>query len=192
MPALKYRFGPFLLRMRTRELFRDEIKLKLRPQAFHVLAVLLERSGDCVTREELEERVWSGNQLVDAEHGLNTAIKELRASLSDSASNPRYVETLPKLGYRVIVPVDVIADEPVERMTGAAANPEGPVPDRRVPEATTAFGAARRLAVSLVVGAAVIVALLVLLKSPLSRRRHIQQVSPNDTRVMLAVLPSKI
>jgi TolB-like protein/DNA-binding winged helix-turn-helix (wHTH) protein/tetratricopeptide (TPR) repeat protein len=189
MPALKYRFGPFLLRMRTRELFRDETKLKLRPQAFQVLAVLLERSGDCVTREELEERVWPGNQLVDAEHGLNTAIKELRASLGDSASKPRYVETLPKLGYRVIVPVEGVADLPVESASRVSARDELVLEAKSIPSGPPSMGTKRRWAVSLVVGAAVIAALLVLLKSPLSRTQDTQQVSPNGTRVMLAVLP---
>lgn len=189
MPALKYQFGPFLLRMRTRELFRDGTKLKLRPQAFQLLAVLLERSGDCVTREELEERVWPGNQLVDAEHGLNTAIKELRASLGDSASKPCYIETLPKLGYRVIVPVEAIADAAVERATGAASIPEESITDRSIPAITSGSGVKRRWAVSIVVGAAMIAAALGLLKSPWSRTPEAQQVSAKPARVMLAVLP---
>lgn len=189
MPALQYRFGPFLLRVRTRELFREETKLKLRPQAFQVLAVLLERPGDCVTREELEERVWAGNQLVDAEHGLNTAIKELRASLGDSASKPRYIETLPKLGYRVIVPVEEIADEALERTTGAAANGEKPPGERQTSGATGASGIKRRWAVSLLVGATVIAASLALINAPWSRTHDTQQAAPKTTRVMLAVLP---
>ena len=101
----KYQFGPFELRVQTRELYNQGVKLKLRPQAYQVLAVLLEHSGECVTREELQKRVWPSNTFVDFENGLNTAIKQLRASLNDSAAGPRYIETLPKLGYRVIVPV---------------------------------------------------------------------------------------
>ena len=102
----KYRFGPFELRTQTRELYKHGVKLKLRPQAYQVLAVLLERAGDAVTREELLKRVWPSDTFVDFEHGLNTAIKELRGALSDSATEPRYIETLPKLGYRVIAPVE--------------------------------------------------------------------------------------
>ena len=94
----KYRFGPFELRTQTRELYKHGVKLKLRPQAYQVLAVLLERAGDAVTREELLKRVWPSDTFVDFEHGLNTAIKELRGALSDSATEPRYIETLPKLG----------------------------------------------------------------------------------------------
>jgi len=78
----------------------------VRPQPFQVLEVLLERRGDVVTREELRERLWQADTFVDFEHGLNTAIKELRAVLSDSATEPRYIETMPKVGYRIIVEVD--------------------------------------------------------------------------------------
>ncbi|HET6931883.1 MAG TPA: winged helix-turn-helix domain-containing protein [Candidatus Acidoferrum sp.] len=82
----------------------------MRPQPLQVLEVLLERGGDVVTREELRERVWQADTFVDFEHGLNTAIKELRAVLNDSATEPRYIETMPKMGYRMIV--DVAAPEP--------------------------------------------------------------------------------
>ena len=101
----RYRFGPFELFPRTRELLKEGRRLKVRPQPFHVLMVLLERDGDVVTREELRERVWQADTFVDFEHGLNTAIKELRAALNDSATEPRYIETIPKVGYRMIVPV---------------------------------------------------------------------------------------
>ena len=80
--------------------------MKVRPQPLQVLEVLLERGGDVVTREELRERVWRADTFVDFEHGLNTAIKELRAVLSDSAAEPRYIETMPKVGYRMIVDVE--------------------------------------------------------------------------------------
>ena len=102
----KYRFGPFELFPRTHELFKQGSRLKVRPQPVQVLVVLLEHEGDVVTREELRERVWQADTFVDFEHGLNTAIKELRAVLSDSATEPRYIETVPKVGYRMIVPVE--------------------------------------------------------------------------------------
>jgi TolB-like protein/DNA-binding winged helix-turn-helix (wHTH) protein/Tfp pilus assembly protein PilF len=104
--ASQYRFGPYQLRTRTRELYKHGIKLKLRPQAFQVLIILLERAPDPVTREELRQKLWSSETFVDFEHGLNTAVKDLRGTLSDSASEPRYIETLPKLGYRIIAPVE--------------------------------------------------------------------------------------
>ncbi|HEX8872106.1 MAG TPA: winged helix-turn-helix domain-containing protein [Candidatus Acidoferrum sp.] len=104
-----YRFGPFELRARTRELYKNGVRLKMRPQPFQILLALLARSGDIVTREELRRLLWSAETFVDFEHGLNTAIKELRGLLNDSAGEPRYIETLPKLGYRVIAPVTQVA-----------------------------------------------------------------------------------
>ena len=112
--ALTYRFGPYELRTRTRELYKQGSKLKLRPQPLQVLLVLLECAGNVVTREELRERVWSSDTFVDFEHGLNTAIKELRGVLSDSAAEPRYIGTLPKMGYRMIVPVEAEASPKAE------------------------------------------------------------------------------
>jgi TolB-like protein/DNA-binding winged helix-turn-helix (wHTH) protein len=112
-PTSLYRFGPFELRVGTHELSKSGIKLKLRPQPFRVLELLLERRGDVVSREELRELLWKSETFVDFEQGLNTAVKELRASLSDSADAPRYVETLPRIGYRIIVPVEALpAREP--------------------------------------------------------------------------------
>jgi TolB-like protein/DNA-binding winged helix-turn-helix (wHTH) protein/Flp pilus assembly protein TadD len=111
----KYRFGPFELRTQTRELYKHGVRLKLRPQGYQVLALLLEHAGECVTREELQKRVWPSNTFVDFENGVNSAIKQLRASLNDSAAEPRYIETLPKLGYRMIAPVGYEADSAGER-----------------------------------------------------------------------------
>jgi DNA-binding winged helix-turn-helix (wHTH) protein len=100
-----YRFGPYELRARTREVYKDGIRLKVRPQPFQVLLALVARSGDIVTRGELQRLLWPAETFVDFEHGLNTAIRELRGLLNDSANEAHYIETLPKLGYRVIVPV---------------------------------------------------------------------------------------
>jgi eukaryotic-like serine/threonine-protein kinase len=106
-PLTIFRFGPYELRPRTRELYKQGTRLKLRPQPFQVLKLLVERAGEVVTREELRELLWSAETFVDFEHGLNTSIKELRGALSDSVSEPRYIETLPRLGYRIIMPVKV-------------------------------------------------------------------------------------
>jgi len=103
--APTYRFGPFELRSRTRELYKHGTRLKLRPQPFHVLQLLVERNGDVVTRDELYAALWPEKPFADFEHGINNSIKELRGILSDSASEPRFIETLPRLGYRIIVPV---------------------------------------------------------------------------------------
>jgi TolB-like protein/DNA-binding winged helix-turn-helix (wHTH) protein/Tfp pilus assembly protein PilF len=103
-----YRFGPYELRPRARELYKEGIKVKLRPQPFRVLELLVQQRGDVVTREALRQRLWESETFVDFEQGLNTAVKELRASLSDSAELPRYVETVPRVGYRIVVPVETV------------------------------------------------------------------------------------
>jgi DNA-binding winged helix-turn-helix (wHTH) protein len=107
----RYRFGPYELRTRTREIYKFGLKLKLRPQPFQVLQVLVERSGEVVTRDELRQTLWPAETFVDFEHGLNTSIKELRRVLSDSARRPRYIETLPRLGYRMLAQVEPPAHE---------------------------------------------------------------------------------
>jgi TolB-like protein/DNA-binding winged helix-turn-helix (wHTH) protein/lipoprotein NlpI len=125
----RYRFGAFELFPRTRELRKQGSRLKVRPQPFQVLEVLLERGGDVVKREELRERVWQADTFVDFEHGLNTAIKELRAVLSDSATEPRYIETIPKVGYRMIVPVETPEAESAARTVIAMGESAPPIGD---------------------------------------------------------------
>lgn len=110
-PNAIYRFGPYELRTRTREVYKNRIKLKLRLQPFQVMQALVERAGDVVTREELRQLLWPAETFVDFEHGLNTSIKELRGLLNDSATEPRYIETLPKLGYRLLVRVSTTCAE---------------------------------------------------------------------------------
>ncbi|MGA2631408.1 MAG: winged helix-turn-helix domain-containing protein, partial [Terriglobia bacterium] len=101
------RFGIYEVNLRAGELRRDGAKIKLQEQPFKVLAMLLERPGEIVTREELEKALWSTDTFVDFEHGLNKAINKIREALDDSADNPRFVETLARRGYRFIAPVDV-------------------------------------------------------------------------------------
>jgi Tol biopolymer transport system component/DNA-binding winged helix-turn-helix (wHTH) protein len=96
------RFGPFCVDLHTHELRKDAIKLRLVGQPFEILAMLLGRPGELVTREELRERLWPGDTFVDFDHGLNAAVNKLREALCDSADSPRYVETLPRRGYRFI------------------------------------------------------------------------------------------
>jgi TolB-like protein/DNA-binding winged helix-turn-helix (wHTH) protein len=127
-----YRFGPYEVRPESREIYKHGLKLKLRPQPFQVLQVLVERPGEVVTRDEFRQRLWSAETFVDFEHGLNTSIKELRRVLSDSADAPTYIETLPRLGYRIIVPVDVerpqVPSQDASRMRGSTETlPEQPV-----------------------------------------------------------------
>ena len=98
-------FGPFQLDLRTGELRKGGIGINLPDQPFQVLKTLLERPGELVTREELRQRLWSAETFVDFEHGLNAAVRRLRDALGDSADVPRFIETLPRRGYRFIAPV---------------------------------------------------------------------------------------
>ena len=102
------RFGIFEIDLLSGELRKRGMKVKLHEQPFKVLAMLVERPGEVVTREELRERLWPSDTFVDWDLGLNSAVMKLRAALGDSAENPRFVETLPRRGYRLIVPVELI------------------------------------------------------------------------------------
>jgi TolB-like protein/DNA-binding winged helix-turn-helix (wHTH) protein/tetratricopeptide (TPR) repeat protein len=101
-----FRFGLFLLDSETGELTKNGRKAALRPQAARVLAALASRCGQLVSRDELRDVLWSEGTFVDFEHGLNLCIQEIRAALHDDATSPRYVETLPRRGYRFIAPVE--------------------------------------------------------------------------------------
>src|SRR6266849_1600564 len=99
------RFGDFEVDLRSEELRKAGVKLKLGGQPFQVLAILLEHPGDVFSREELQKRLWP-DTFVDVDHNLNTAINKIREVLGDSSENPRFVETLPRRGYRFIAPVE--------------------------------------------------------------------------------------
>ena len=109
-------FGAFQLDRRTGELRKAGVRINLPEQPFQVLKALLDRPGDLVTREELRQRLWPAETFVDFEHGLNAAVRRLRDALGDSADVPRFVETLPRRGYRFIAPVTrpSAGDEPAE------------------------------------------------------------------------------
>jgi DNA-binding winged helix-turn-helix (wHTH) protein/Tol biopolymer transport system component len=98
----KVRFEEFELDLRSQELWKNGQKLVLQEQPFQILAMLLERCGQLVTREELTKKLWSSDTFVDFEHSLNKAMNRLREALDDSAEHPRFIETLPKRGYRFI------------------------------------------------------------------------------------------
>src|SRR6478752_4591043 len=99
-----FRFETFEVDVRAGELRKAGVKLKLPGQPFQVLAILLESPGEVVTREELQKRLWP-DTFVDVDHNLNTAINKIREVLGDSAESPRFVETLPRRGYRFIGPL---------------------------------------------------------------------------------------
>jgi len=99
------RFGEFQLDLETGELQSNRHRLILQDQPFQVLTILLQHPGRLVTREELKKTLWPTDTFVDFDHGLNKAVNRLRETLNDSADHPRFIETLPRKGYRFIVPV---------------------------------------------------------------------------------------
>jgi TolB-like protein/DNA-binding winged helix-turn-helix (wHTH) protein/Tfp pilus assembly protein PilF len=111
-------FGIFEVDLRVRELHKRGLKVKLQEQPFQVLAALLEHPGEVVTREALRQRIWPADTFVDFDNGLNGAINRLREALGDLADSPRFVETLPRRGYRFIAPVDKKVDSLPEQTGG--------------------------------------------------------------------------
>lgn len=109
------RFGSFELDRRSGELRKQGVKVKLQGKPLQILEALLERPGEIVTREALQARLWPSDVFVDFEAGLNTAANRLRIVLGDSAEHPRYIETLPRAGYRFIAPVEDVLTEPIRR-----------------------------------------------------------------------------
>src|SRR5258708_7539673 len=113
------RFGVFEADLGARELRKQGRRMRLQDQPFAMLAMLLERSGSVVTREELRERLWPADTFVDFDHSLNTAVNKIREVLGDSASSPRFVETVARRGYRFLSQVQWDA----QRETGSTNAP---------------------------------------------------------------------
>jgi DNA-binding winged helix-turn-helix (wHTH) protein len=107
--------------LRARELRRNGAKIRIPDQSIQVLAMLLEHPGEVVTREEVHQRLWPNGTIVEFEHSIYAAIKRLRQALEDSAESPRYIETLPRLGYRFIGAVE---QAPAEEGAAPALEPE--------------------------------------------------------------------
>lgn len=187
-------FGPYELRSGTRELTKGGSRLKVRPQPLEVLKLLLSRAGDVVTREELRQKLWTSEIFVDFEHGLNNSVKELRAVLADSVAEPRYIQTLPRLGYRFIAPVEV-SEAPVTPLVSSPARVENPgstsdvsvsgnlgiLPERQ-PVGVSSF---RRWPALLAISLLLILSLVAYLQWG---RRHVRPQLVSG-RVMVAVLP---
>src|ERR1700679_2443020 len=120
-PARRYRFGVFEADAAAGELRRQGVRIKLNAQPFQVLAMLLERPGELLTREEISKELWPDGTFVDYEHGVNSAVNRIREALGDTASNPRFVETLARRGYRFVAPVERIALQDGGSTTGLMA-----------------------------------------------------------------------
>jgi len=180
------RFGVFELDSLTGELRKSGVKLKLHDQPFQLLVMLLDRPGELVTREEIRNRLWPRDMFVDFDHGLNNAVARLRETLGDSADSPRFVETLPRKGYRFIAPADRKSVEPENRaypsLTGSP-NSTYPVAPSLTPKETPRRGWSRK---QLIVPALLLLAASVsgiALYNKLSRRKAMARIRS------IAVLP---
>src|SRR5215472_2409759 len=143
------RFGAYEVDLHTHELWKFGTRIKLVGQPFEILSMLLRRAGELVTRDEMRSRLWPSDTFVDFNHGLNAAVNKLRDSLSDSAEHPRYIETLPRRGYRFIGQVDWLEGQllvPAQRNCAPAAPVEPqPVPQLSLePELSCAASPAHR------------------------------------------------
>ncbi|HEX3985190.1 MAG TPA: winged helix-turn-helix domain-containing protein [Acidobacteriaceae bacterium] len=131
----RYRFGLFEADTESGELRKAGIRIRLQAQPFRVLVCLLERPGELVTREEIQQRLWGSDTIVDFDHSLGTAINKLREALGDSAENPRFIETLAKRGYRFLAPVTAVIDAPGHAFVSGAVEEPAPAPLPRGPVA---------------------------------------------------------
>lgn len=175
------RFGAFELNVATGELRKSGITLRLRPQPAKVLVLLAARPGEIVRREQLRESIWGSDVFVDFEHGLNLCIREIRAALDDDAEKPRYIETVPRVGYRFVGHVDAVESQASSTplSTAPKANPE----TDHVPKSSTW----RRRAITGSVALAV-VAITIFFALLASRGRLLQKAGPIHIE-SLAVLP---
>ncbi|HEX6880859.1 MAG TPA: winged helix-turn-helix domain-containing protein, partial [Terriglobales bacterium] len=123
-------FGPFELDLHSGELFKNGMRIKLQGQPIQILSILLEQPGKLVSREEISQRLWPTDTFVDFEHSLNTAVKKLRSALGDEAETPRYIETLPRRGYRFIGEI-TSGPKPVSESVDDPAPPKPLSPSRK-------------------------------------------------------------
>jgi TolB-like protein/DNA-binding winged helix-turn-helix (wHTH) protein len=210
-------FSVFEVDLRAGELRKQGLKVKLHGQPFQVLAMLLERPGELVTREEIREKLWPQDTFIDFEHSVNSSIKRLREALGDDAATPRFIETLPRHGYRFIAPVDTLSPNhipkgngeaettfasPPTSETGRHATPVEDVvtsvnsPAKHGDTVSTATAGARRLRVSkrwvaaTVAGAPVaLLAILIALNVFSLRDRLLLRTAPVPRIASIAVLP---
>src|SRR5262249_59923958 len=130
MKANQFRFGIFEFDPGSRELRRDGALVRLQSQPAQVLGCLLQRAGQVISREELRQAVWQDHTFVDFERGLNFCIAQIRTALNDSATEPRYIRTIPKPGYQLIPPSTTF---PTEKAPHVIPSPTGPRPEASPP-----------------------------------------------------------
>ncbi len=188
------RFGAFEADLQAGELRKHGLRIKLQEQPFEILAILLQNPGELVLREDLRQRLWPADTFVDFDHSLNRAINKLRDALGDSAENPRFVETLPRRGYRFIAPVNETAPgaghtSPPLHPVSATAEPAVVSVEKLRAEVRAAFGVHRWRKIALVaIAFGAILALLVVLNTGGWRQRLWEPSGPKPIQ-SIAVLP---
>ncbi len=170
-----WRFGPFEVDLQRRELRKHGIRIKLQEKPFQILAILLERPGETVSRAELRRKLWPEEQFGEFDQSLNTAIKKLRQALSDSASSPRYIETQARFGYRFVAPLQVIERDFVVASPQTPASTHSLVSNQSLP--------------GWVALAAVLVTAVILQRAHISRGNGPGAVHSNGEIRSIAVLP---
>jgi eukaryotic-like serine/threonine-protein kinase len=177
-PSRLFRFGLFEVDLENALLTRKGVRVRLQEQPFRILAMLLERPGQIVTREELRQELWPTGTYVDFDGSLNAALKRLRSALDDQADNPRFIETVPRRGYRFIAPVTatVSTAETVVKKVVAAQSAEEPRSDRPISLSPESVKLAPRGRRRLALLSAVFV--LVIAASSFVWRRHAARVAP--------------
>ena len=189
-----YRFGLFRVDLAHGTLTRQGERVKLQEQPFRILALLLERANQIVTREELRQSLWSEDTFVEFEGSLNAALKKVRYALRDSSDNPTFIETIPRRGYRFIAPVEfleaVAAIEPSPRVLPEIPDPVAPFPGLSLP-ATPVPGARGGKTLLASIAAFVVLAamLAIALNADGIRERWLHWASPVHAIRSLAVLP---
>src|SRR6202167_5175026 len=121
-------FGLYEFNSQTHELLKGGLRLKIPRQSFQILAMLLEKPGEVVSREDLRRKLWPGDVFVNFEASLNSAVQRLRSALQDNSLEPRYIETLPKVGYRFIAAVEVLTSVSAEAPQDAATSDSAEFP----------------------------------------------------------------
>jgi TolB-like protein/DNA-binding winged helix-turn-helix (wHTH) protein len=169
-----FHFGIFEADVRAGELRKNGVRIPLQEQPFQVLSVLLERQGELVTRDELRQPVWPRDTFVEFDHALNTAVKKIRCALGDDANAPRYIETIPKRGYRFLAPVTT-----GDHLSASPGEPTlNEIPTTRTRPWLPRTAAATALAVTVLVSAVL-----------LGMRWRTSARDSADKRIVLAVLP---
>ncbi|MGH9408779.1 MAG: winged helix-turn-helix domain-containing protein [Vicinamibacterales bacterium] len=173
---MKVPFGDLTLDLRTGELFRAGASLKLQPQPAKVLVLLVRRAGEIVSREEIVREVWGSETFVDYEQGLNYAVRQIRAALQDEAEHPRYIETLPKRGYRFIA----VIEKDSAAAGGATTLAQLPAP--AISDHPQQWRSGRTMS-------AVAAAVIILAGVSIFLMRHLRSPAAKPDKLMVAVLP---